>query len=211
MTKFEKAGIEIVSKKTLSKGWTELSSYDIDYTASNGETHRLKREIYHRTPAATILLYDPARKTVVLVRQFRLPAYLNGDPGWMIETPAGLLDDDEPEAAIRREAMEETGYRVGDVKFLFKSYMSPGAVTEVVYFFAAIVDTSYRVAEGGGLAEEHEDIEVMEVPLSDAMTMIETGAIIDGKTIMLLQWAALNYLADLPPCGGDVGKADKGG
>ncbi len=192
MTKFEKAGVKIVSKTTLSKGWTELSSYDIDYTASDGETHRLKREIYHRTPAATILLYDVKRKTVVLVRQFRLAAHLNGDPGWMIETPAGLLDDDAPEAAIRREAMEETGYRVRDVRFLFKAYMAPGAVTEVVHFFAAVIDTEDRIAAGGGLAEEHEDIEVMEVPLSEALEMIAGGAIIDGKTIMLLQWAALN-------------------
>lgn len=92
MTKFEKAGVAIVAQTTLSKGWTELSSYDIDYTASDGATHRLKREIYHRTPAATILLYDPRKETVVLVRQFRLAAHLNGDPGWMIETPAGLLD-----------------------------------------------------------------------------------------------------------------------
>ncbi|WFR96387.1 NUDIX domain-containing protein [Rhizobium tumorigenes] len=192
MTKFDKAGVAIVAQTTLSKGWTELSSYDIDYTASDGATHRLKREIYHRTPAATILLYDPHKETVVLVRQFRLAAHLNGDPGWMIETPAGLLDGEEPEAAIRREAMEETGYRVRDVRFLFKAYMAPGAVTEVVHFFAAVIDTGDRLSEGGGLVEEHEDIEVMEVPLSEALSMIETGAIIDGKTIMLLQWAGLN-------------------
>jgi ADP-ribose pyrophosphatase len=193
MTKFDKAGVAIVAQTTLSKGWTELSSYDIDYTASDGQTHRLKREIYHRTPAATILLYDPKRQTVVLVRQFRLAAHLNGDPGWMVETPAGLLDGDEPEAAIRREAMEETGYQVHDVRFLFKAYMAPGSVTEVVHFFAAIVDAGDRVSSGGGLAEEHEDIEVMDVPLSEAMDMISSGTIIDGKTIMLLQWAALNH------------------
>lgn len=192
MTKFEKAGVAIVSKTTLSKGWTELSSYEIDYTASDGETHRLKREIYHRTPAATILLYDPLRETVVLVRQFRLPVYLSGDPAWTVETPAGLLDDDEPEAAILREAMEETGYRVSGVRFLFKAYTSPGAVTELVHFFAASVDTSDRIAEGGGLAEEHEDIEVLTVPLRDAMAMIEDGTIMDAKTILLLQWAVLN-------------------
>lgn len=192
MTKFDKAKVAIVEQTTLSKGWTELSSYDIDYTDSNGETHRLKREIYHRTPAATILLYDPKRRTVVLVRQFRLAAHLNGDDGWIVETPAGLLDGEEPEAAIRREAIEETGFRVRDVRFLFKAYMSPGAVTEIVHFFAAVIDTGDRISAGGGLAEEHEDIEVMEVPLSEAMTMIADGAIIDGKTIMLLQWAALN-------------------
>ena len=192
MTKFEKAKIEIVSEETLSEGWTQLSSYKIDYTDSNGATHRLKREIYHRTPAATILLYDPKRTTIVLVRQFRLAVYLKGEPAWMIETPAGLLDGDKPEAAIRREAMEETGFQVRDVRFLFKAYTSPGAVTEVVHFFAATIDTADRISDGGGLAEEHEDIEVLEIPLKEALAMIETGEIFDAKTIMLLQWAALN-------------------
>ena len=192
MNKFEKAGVEIVSEKTLSDQWTRLSSYDIDYTDSEGETHRLKREIYHRTPAACILLYDPKRETVVLVRQFRLPAHLSGFPGWMIEVPAGLLDGDHPEEAIRREAIEETGFRVRDVRFLFKVFTSPGAVTEIIHFFVALVDTTDRVAAGGGLADEHEDIEVLEVRLSDAVAMIETGEIYDAKTVMLLQWAALN-------------------
>ncbi|MBB3608981.1 NUDIX domain-containing protein [Rhizobium sp. BK602] len=192
MSKFDKASVEIVGEKTLSDGWTRLSTYDIDYTDSEGETHRLKREIYHRTPAACILLYDPKRETVVLVRQFRLPAHLTGFPGWMIEVPAGLLDGDHPEEAIRREAIEETGFRVRDVRFLFKIFTSPGSVTEIIHFFAAIVDTTDRVAAGGGLADEHEDIEVLEVRLNDAVAMIESGEIYDAKTVMLLQWAALN-------------------
>lgn len=192
MNKFEKAKAEIVNEKTLSDQWTRLTGFEIDYTDSRGEKHRLKREIYHRTPAACILLYDPKRETVVLVRQFRLPAQLVGEPAWMIEVPAGLLDGDEPEAAIRREAMEETGFRIRDVRFLFKAMTSPGSVTEVIHCFAALIDTSDRVADGGGLAEEHEDIEVMEVRLSDAMAMIERGEIYDAKTIMLMQWAVLN-------------------
>jgi ADP-ribose pyrophosphatase len=192
MTKFEKAKVEIVGEKTLADEWTRLSMFDVDYTDSEGETHRLKREIYHRTPAATILLYDPVKETVVLVRQFRLPAYLEGYAAWMAETPAGLLDGEHPEEAIRREVIEETGYRVQGVRPLFKLLMSPGAVTEVVHFFAATVDTSDRVALGGGLADEHEDIEVMVLPLTDAMAMIERGEIFDGKTIILLQWAMLN-------------------
>jgi ADP-ribose pyrophosphatase len=192
MTKFERAKVEIVSNETLSDGWTQLSSYKIDYTDSKGETHRLKREIYHRTPAAAILLYDPLRGTVVLVKQFRLPVYLHGEPAWVIEMPAGLLDGDEPEAAIRREAMEETGFRVRDIRFLFKAYTSPGSSTEVIHFFAATIDTTDRISGGGGLAEEHEDIEVLEIPLREALAMIETGEIFDAKTIMLLQWAALN-------------------
>ncbi len=192
MTKFEKAKVEIVNEKTLSDGWTRLSNYDIDYTDSSGETHRLKREIYHRTPAACILLYDPKRETVILVRQFRLPAHLTGFPAWMIEVPAGLLDGDHPEEAIRREAMEETGFRVRDIRFLFKTFTSPGAVTEIIHFFVAVVDTTDRVADGGGLDDEHEDIEVLEVRLTEAVAMIEAGEIYDAKTIILLQWAALN-------------------
>ena len=203
MTEFGKAKAEIVNEKTLADQWTRLSSYDLDYTDSRGETHRLKREIYHRTPAACILLYDPSHETVVLVRQYRLPSQLVGMPAWMIEVPAGLLDGDDPEAAIRREAMEETGFRVRDVRFLFKALTSPGSVTEVIHFFAALIDTADRIADGGGLAEEHEDIEVLEVPLSEAMTMIETGKIYDAKTIMLLQWAVLNResLSSLPAKG----------
>ena len=192
MNKFEKAKVEIVSEKTLSDQWTRLSTFDIDYTDSTGETHRVKREIYHRTPAACILLYDPRREQVILVRQFRLPAHLTGFPAWMIEVPAGLLDGDHPEEAIRREAMEETGFRVRDVRFLFKAFTSPGAITEIIHFFAAVVDTTDRIGDGGGLAQEHEDIEVLEVPLAETMAMIEAGEICDAKTIMLLQWAILN-------------------
>lgn len=187
-----KAKVEIVGKETLSDGWTKLVGYQIDYTDREGVTHRLPREVYHRTPAACILLYDPRRDIVVLVKQFRLPAHLNGDPSWMIEVPAGLLDGDEPEAAIRREAMEETGYTVRDVRFLFRSYPAPGSITEVVHFFAAAIDTADRTSNGGGLEEEHEDIEVLEIPLPQAVTMIEKGEIIDLKTIMLLQWILAN-------------------
>jgi nudix-type nucleoside diphosphatase (YffH/AdpP family) len=192
MTKFEKAKVEIVNETTLSDQWNRLSTFDIDYTDSQGETHRLKREIYHRTPAATILLYDPRKETVVLVRQFRLPAYLKGYEAWIAETPAGLLDGEDPEEAIRREAMEETGYRVREVRPLFKVFMSPGAITEILHFFAASIDSSDRIAKGGGVDDEHEDIEVIVLPLKDAMAMIDSGEIFDAKTIILLQWAMLN-------------------
>ena len=187
-----KSRVKIVGEEILSNGWTRLSSYLLDYIDRKGATQRLKREVYHRTPAACILLYDPRRDRVVLVRQFRLPVHLNGDPAWTIEVPAGLLDDDHPEQAIRREAMEETGYHLREARFLFKSYPSPGAIAEVIHFFVSLIDTADRVAEGGGLAEEHEDIEVLEVPLDEAARMIETGEIFDAKTIVLLQWAALN-------------------
>ncbi|OWV89611.1 ADP-ribose pyrophosphatase [Rhizobium leguminosarum bv. trifolii] len=187
-----KSRVKIVSAETLSNGWTKLSSYLLDYIDRKGATQRLKREVYHRTHAACILLYDPQRDLVILVRQFRLPVHLNGDPAWMMEVPAGLLDDDHPEQAIRREAMEETGYHLRDARFLFKCYSSPGAITEVVHFFVSLIDIADRVAEGGGLDEEHEDIEVLEVPLDEAAQMIENGEIFDAKTIMLLQWALLN-------------------
>jgi len=184
--------MRIVKEDVLAEGWTKLSNYELDYTDRHGGSHRIHREIYHRGEAAAILLYDAARGTVVMVRQFRLPAHLSGNPGWVVEVPAGVLDDDQPEEAIRREAMEETGYRPRDVQFLFKALMSPGSVTEVIHFFYAGVDASDRLEEGGGLAEEHEDIEVIEIPLDDALAMIGNGEIVDAKTIMLLQWAALN-------------------
>jgi ADP-ribose pyrophosphatase len=184
--------VKIVGEKTLSDGWTRLSEYELDYTDRTGATHRLKREVFHRTPAACILLHDPKRDVVVVVKQHRLPAHLLGQPSFMIEVPAGLLDGDAPEEAIRREAAEETGYSVKDVNFLFKAMMSPGSVTEIVHFFHASVDRSDRVNNGGGLAEEHEDIVVTEIPLDDAISMIDSGEIIDAKTIMLLQWAAIN-------------------
>ncbi|WP_165220619.1 NUDIX domain-containing protein [Affinirhizobium pseudoryzae] len=192
MSAEKRANIAIVEEKLLSDNWYHLHRVTFDYTDSKGHTERMHREVYDRGNGATILLYDPKRDVVVLVRQFRMPAYKNGHHGYLIETPAGLLDGNQPEEAIRREAIEETGYQVRDVRFLFKCFMSPGAVTEIIHFFAAVIDTSDRVAEGGGLEEEHEDIEVLEVALPQALAMIESGEICDGKTIMLLQWAALN-------------------
>jgi ADP-ribose pyrophosphatase len=184
--------VKIVSDTTLSQGWTRLSDCHLDYTDRNGETQRIKREVFHRTPAACILLHDRKRDIVVLVKQFRLPAHLIGEPAFMIEVPAGLLDGEDAEEAIRREAMEETGYRVRDVHFVFKALTSPGSVTEVIHFFHASIDLSDRIDEGGGLADEHEDIEVLELPLDKAVEMIGDGEIIDAKTIMLLQWAMIN-------------------
>lgn len=192
MSKLENAKVEIVEDKTLSDDWYHLRKVTFDYTNSRGEVHRLSRECYDRGHGATILLYDPQRQVVVLVKQFRMPAYVAGHSGWVIETPAGLLDGDHPEEAIRREAVEETGYEVREVRFLFECFMSPGAVTERIHFFYAPIDLSHQVHDGGGLDEEHEDIEVLEIPLDNALVMIGTGEICDGKTIMLLQWAALN-------------------
>ena len=192
MSKLKNARVEILKDETLSKNWYHLRNITFRYVGSNGQEKILKREAYDRGNGATILLYDPARDTVVLVRQFRVPAFVNDDDGFLLETPAGLLDGENPAEAIRREVAEETGYLVHSVRPLFKLFMSPGSVTEIVHFFAALIEQQDRVAEGGGLAEEDEDIERVELPLDEALAMIATGEIRDAKTVILLQWAAMN-------------------
>lgn len=194
-SKDEDARVEILSDETLSKNWYHLRNVTFRYRKSDGDTVTLKREVYDRGNGAAILLLDPRAERVVLVRQFRMPAYVNGHDGWMLEVPAGLLDGDHPEEAIRREAVEETGYRVERVRHLFRSFMSPGAVTETIDFFVAEIDIADRAGAGGGLAEENEDIELVDLPLDEALTMIGTGEIADAKTIMLLQWAELQRIS----------------
>jgi nudix-type nucleoside diphosphatase (YffH/AdpP family) len=163
-----------------------------DYLHADGRWTRENRETYDRGNGATILLYDAARATVLLIRQFRYPVYVNGHPdGMLVETAAGLLDDDSPDDAIRREAAEETGVEVGELQHVFDVYMSPGSVTERLHFYAAPYSPETRLTDGGGIAHEGEDIEVVEFPFETALAMISTGEIADAKTIMLLQWAAL--------------------
>jgi nudix-type nucleoside diphosphatase (YffH/AdpP family) len=176
--------------KVLSDNWYTLRAADFDYQERDGSWSRQSREAYDRGNGATILLYDQAAGTLLLTRQFRLPAYLNGHPdGMLLEAPAGLLDDEDTEAAIRREAHEETGVEVGEVQRLFELFMSPGSVTERVAFFAA----PYRAGEAdrhAGVAGEGEHIEVVELPFTRALEMVGSGEIADGKTVILLQWAA---------------------
>ena len=175
-----------------SDGWHVLRRTTFGYRRRDGQIVSEQRETYDRGNGATILLYDPDRRTVLLTRQFRYPAYVNGHPdGMLIETAAGLLDDDEPEVAIRREASEELGVTVGALRHVFDLYMSPGSVTERVHFYLAAYGPADRVGSGGGLAEEGEDIEVLEVPIDEALVMVADGRIVDGKTVILLQWAAL--------------------
>ncbi|GAB4092473.1 GDP-mannose pyrophosphatase NudK [Flaviaesturariibacter terrae] len=182
-----------MSTELLSRGWSTLSRVSYDYRRRDGSWERQQRETYDHGNGAAILLYHPGRGTVLLTRQFRIVSYLHGNAeGSILEVPAGLLDQEHPDEGIRRETEEETGYRVGEVKQLFSAYMSPGSLTELVYFYAAEYDDSMKVAHGGGLAHEQEEIEVIELPFREALSMITTGAIQDGKTIMLLQWAALN-------------------
>lgn len=187
--------IRILARETLSKRFVNLEKVTVEHATLAGGRQTVVREIHDHGNAATILLYDPTKKTVVLVRQLRVPVFLNGGEGFMIEAPAGLNDGDHPADAIAREAMEETGYLVENAEFLFDAYMSPGTLTERVSFFAAEIDMTKKVAEGGGLAGEGEDIEVLEIPLDKALAMIATGEICDGKTIILLQWAKMKYLA----------------
>jgi nudix-type nucleoside diphosphatase (YffH/AdpP family) len=184
------ARVRPVAVEVLSDDWYVLRKATFDYRRRDGSWSRQSREAYDRGNGATILLYEPSAGTVLLTRQFRWPAYANGHPdGMLIETPAGLLDDEEPEAAIRREAEEETGVRVGDVERLFEVFMSPGSVTERLHFFAAPYDRDGRDGTGGGLPEEGEDIEVLEPTVAEALAMVRDGRIADAKTIMLLQWA----------------------
>ena len=176
-----------------SNGWHVLRRTTFDYQNSKGEWSTQHRETYDRGNGTTILLYDVARRTVLLSRQFRYPVYVNDHPdGMLIETAAGLLDEDDPETAIRREASEELGVMVGELTHVFDVYMSPGSVTERVHFFAAPYTDASRMSEGGGLVDDGEDIDVLELGFDEALAMVGTGEITDAKTIMLLQWAALS-------------------
>lgn len=186
--------VNIIKQELLSDNWYILKKITFERTTRNGSAQRQAREVYDRGNGATILLYDPARRTVVLTRQFRLPAFINGHSGYLIETAAGLLDDASPEARIRLEAEEETGYRIGTVEPVFEAFMSPGSVTERLHFFMAPYSAADRIGAGGGLAEEGEDIEVLELSYDAAFAMIASGEIADGKTIMLLQQLELRTL-----------------
>ncbi|QWA09644.1 GDP-mannose pyrophosphatase NudK [Sodalis ligni] len=182
--------IKILENKLLSDHWFVLRKLVFSLQKKDGTAVQQMREVYDRGNGATILLYNSLKNTLVLIRQFRMPTYMNGNPtGMLLETCAGLLDDDSPEECIRREAIEETGYAVGKVEKLFSAYMSPGGVTEIVHFFAAEYDESSRDNEGGGI--EDEDIEVVELTFGEALAMVRDGRIRDGKTIMLLQHAQL--------------------
>jgi len=182
--------IENLKNQLLSDNWYVLRKYTYDLIKKNGERQPQSREVYDRGNGATILLYNRAKKTVLLINQFRMPTYVNGNAsGMLLETCAGLLDNDSPEDCIRKEAIEETGYAIGHAEKLFEAYMSPGSVTEVVHFFAAEYDESQKVNAGGGV--EDEDIEVLELPFTEALAMIKDGRIKDGKTIMLLHYAQI--------------------
>jgi nudix-type nucleoside diphosphatase (YffH/AdpP family) len=185
--------VRVRDVELLAAGWHVLRRTTFDYLDDDGTWATHQRETYDRGNGATVLLYDAAARTVLLTRQFRFPVYVNDHPdGMLIETAAGLLDDDDPETAMRREAEEETGVRVGEVTHVFDVYMSPGSVTERLHFYAAPYDAASRTGDRGGLAHEGEEIEIVEIDVDEARRMIGDGRIQDAKTIMLLQWALLD-------------------
>lgn len=182
--------IKIKETKILSNNWYILRKITFDYLNKKGEWIEQNREAYDRGNGAVILLYNTVKQTVILTRQFRMPTYLNGNTdGMLIEACAGLLDADDPETAILRETEEETGYKLTHVEKIFEAYMSPGSVTEILYFFIAEYTESTEKLEGGGI--DNEDIEVLELNFNLAMEMVKSGEIKDAKTIMLLQYLRL--------------------
>ena len=187
--------IRIIKTEVLSDNWYTLRKITYEALQKDGTWQTHSREAYDRGNGAVILLYNKLQQTVILTRQFRLPSFVNGnEDGMLIEACAGLLDKDNAEDAIRRETEEETSYKINDVRKIFEAYMSPGSVTEILYFFVAEYSKEMKVHDGGGVAHEQENIEVLELNLDAALHMIETGEIKDGKTIMLLQYAQLHRI-----------------
>lgn len=180
--------ITLLNTEILSDNWYILNKVTYSVSKKDGTTETQSREAYDRGNGAVILLYNTALNTVILTRQFRLPTYINGNPtGMLIEACAGLLDNDNPEDCIKRETEEETGYKISKVEKIFEAYMSPGSVTEILYFFIAEYSHEMKINDGGGLEEEGENIEVLELSFEESLKMIDTGEIKDAKTIMLLQ------------------------
>lgn len=184
--------VRVTDVELLSAAWHVLRRTTLEYRDASGTWSTQQRETYDRGNGATVLLYDRDARAVLLTRQFRYPVYVNDHPdGMLVETAAGLLDDDDPETAIRREAQEETGVEIGEVEHVYDVYMSPGSVTERIHFFAAPYDSSARRHDRGGLEEEGEDIELVELGIDEALGWIRDGRIQDAKTIMLLHWSVL--------------------
>lgn len=187
------SGVVVRDVELTSQGWHVLRRTTFDYRRRDGRWETQQRETYDRGNGAVVLPYDVERGCVLLTRQFRYPAYVNGHPdGMLVEAAAGLLDADDPDTAVRRESAEELGVTLGELTHVLDAYMSPGSVTERLHYYAAPYTPADRTGTGGGLEEDGEDIEVLEVPFAEALAMARDGRIIDGKTILLLQWAALD-------------------
>ncbi len=189
--------VKNVVRTLLSGNWYKLYKYSFDYQREDGSWEHQEREVYDRGDGAAVLLYHPQKKTVVLTRQFRMPYYARGKTagdGMLLEVCAGLLDGDDPEACIKREILEETGFAIDKVTKVFESIMSPGALTEILHFFIGSYTDAMRVQQGGGAQQETENIEVVELPFKTALEFVDQGKIIDAKTIMLLQYAQINNI-----------------
>ncbi len=187
--------VKILKTDILSDNWYVLKKVTYEYIKKDGTKLTQTREAYDRGNGATILLYNLIQKTVILTKQFRLPTFINGNAnGMLIEACAGLLDKDNPEDCIKRETEEETGYKITDVQKIFEAYMSPGSVTEILYFFIAEYSKDMKINDGGGVEHEEENIEVIEVNIDEALKMVETGEVKDAKTIILLQYIRLNKI-----------------
>ncbi len=187
--------IQILEDKILSDNWYVLHKIKFEYTGKDGHQHLQERESYDRGNGAVILLYNLESKNVILTRQFRMPTFVNGnESGMMIEACAGLLDEDQPDDCIRRETEEETGYKIQDVKKVYEAYMSPGSVTEKLYFYIGEYSKNMKISDGGGAEGEDENIEVLEIPFEQSLEMIENGEIKDAKTILLIQYLRLKNI-----------------
>lgn len=194
-TLMQNSRIKILKTEILSDNWYTLNKVTFNIQKKDGTTEMQSREAYDRGNGAVILLYNTTTNTVILTRQFRLPTYINGNTtGMLIEACAGLLDNDNPEDCIKRETEEETGYKISKVEKVFEAYMSPGSVTEILHFFIAEYSNEMKITNGGGLEEEGENIEVLELPFDKALTMIDSGEVKDAKTIMLLQYLRLKNI-----------------
>ncbi len=189
------APVRIVKAEVLADDWARLTKYTIDYRRRDGRRETLLRQVYDRGDGVAVLPYDPDRGTVLLVNQFRIPVYLHGTSGWLIETCAGRLDDDDPEAGIRQEIREELGYEMKALTRVLDVYVSPGSVSERLALFVGRYSPADRVSSGGGAEDEGEDIEVLELPLDQALAMVATGEIADAKTVILLQHLKLHGLS----------------
>ena len=186
--------IRNITEKLLSDNWYILKKFTYELQRSDGSWQKQEREVYDRGNGAVILLYNTIKNSIILIRQFRMPMYINGYPNFLIEAAAGLLDNASPEERIIAEAEEETGFKVNKIEKIFEAFMSPGSVTEKLYFYIAEYHDKDRQSCGGGLADEGEDIEVLEWPFPQALEAIKNGEIVDGKTIMLIQYLALNSI-----------------
>ncbi|HRO72255.1 MAG TPA: NUDIX domain-containing protein [Saprospiraceae bacterium] len=185
--------VKIIRESILYQGWSTLIQYVIDYIRSDQHTETLVREIYDSGDGVVVLLYNSKTDKILLIRQFRLPVYLNGHPtGFILECCAGLLDHHQPESTAKKEIEEETGYRLQNIHKIYEAFATPGAHKEKIHYYYGLYDEQMQISQGGGLITENEDIEIIEYPYSQIPELLKSGAIIDSKTIILLQWALLN-------------------